>query len=67
MADKRNTPSQTGKGNPSDTGQDKASVKEAKTPEELKKEEEIKKEHTDGGEIPSHLKENANRNPDKQD
>lgn len=64
---KRNTPSQTGKANPSDSGHDKASVKEGKTTDELKKEQDIKKKHTDGGEIPSHLKQDPNRNTDKPD
>ena len=66
----RNTPSQSVKSNPSDPGQDKATIKEGKTTEELKKEEEILKKYTqEGGEVPSHLKKgsNPNRNPDKPD
>jgi len=70
MADKgkRNTSNPQGKGNPSDTGQDKASVKEGKNTKELKKEEEIRNRHMEeGGEIPSHLQKGRNRNPDKPD
>ena len=65
----RNTPSNRRKANPSDSGHDKATIKEGKTTEELKKEEEIRAEHTDDGEIPSHLKRgaNPNRNTDKPD
>ena len=64
---KRNTSSHSGKSNPSDSGHDKATIKEGKTSEELKKEEEIREKHTDGGEIPSHLKKDANTNPNKPD
>lgn len=67
---KRNTSSLRRKGNPSDTGQEKATIKEGKKTEALKKEEEIQEKYTEeGGEIPSHLKKgaNPNRNPDKPD
>lgn len=63
----RNTPSQSRKSNPSDSGHDKAEVKEGKNAEELKNEEEIREKHTDGGEIPSHIEKGANRNPNKPD
>ena len=63
----QNRPSQSRQGNPSDSGHDKATIKEGKNPEELKKEEEIRAEHTDDGEIPSHLEKNSNRNTDKPD
>lgn len=64
---KRNNPSPSGKANPSGSGHDKASIKKGKIAEDLKKEEEIKKKHTDEGEIPSHLKQDPNRNPNKPD
>jgi len=64
-----NNPSPSRKGNPSDTGQDKATIKEGKTTDELKNEEEIIEKHTHDGEIPSHLQRgaNPNRNTDKPD
>lgn len=57
------------KANPSDTGQDKATIKEGKTTDELKNEEEIIEKHTNDGEIPPHLQRgaNPNRNTDKPD
>lgn len=68
--DKRNTSNPQRKGNPSDTGHDKATIKEGKKTEELKKEEEIQEKHIEeAGKIPAHLKKgaNPNRNPDKPD
>lgn len=70
MADKgrRNTSNPQRKANPSDTGQDKASIKEGKNAKALEKEEEIRDKHLEeGGEIPSHLEKGTNRNPDKPD
>ncbi len=54
------------KGNPSDEGQDKASIKKGKSAEELEREEELRNQHLDrDSEIPSHLEKNPNRNEDK--
>jgi len=62
-----NNPSPSRKANPSDTGQDKATLKEGKTTDGLKNEEEIIEKHTNDGEIPSHLQKGTNRNTDKPD
>ena len=67
---RRNTSNPRGKGNPSDTGHDKAAIKKGKTGEDFEKEEEIREKYTDEGEeVPSHLKKrgNPNRNQDKPD
>lgn len=65
----QNMPSNSKQGNPSDSGKDKATIKEGKTADELKNEEEIIERHTNDREVPPHLQRggNPNRNTDKPD
>ena len=65
-----NAPNPQGKGNPSDTGQPKASVKEVNK-EQIKKEGEIQEEYQieDNDQIPKEVMDqsNSNREPQKKD
>jgi hypothetical protein len=67
MSTDKNTPSPQGKSNPSDKGtEDKAAIKKGSSAEEIEKEEELKKKYLEeDGEVPPHLENNPNRNPDK--
>jgi len=67
MSKQKNSPSPQGKSNPSDPGsQDKAAIKKGKSQEEIDKEKELKDKHLEeDGEIPPHMENNPNRNPDK--
>ncbi|HLT08290.1 MAG TPA: hypothetical protein VK014_12240 [Cyclobacteriaceae bacterium] len=67
IEDQNNHPSPSRKANPSDSGRNKAQIKEGKTADELEREDEIRQEHTDKEQIPSHLEKHANRNPNKPD
>jgi len=68
----RNTSSSQGKGNPSDTGQDKAEVKDTKemNDQNLEENQELKEKYTDGAGQPANEKTkvtNINRNTEKED
>jgi hypothetical protein len=67
---RQNNVSPQGKGNPSDTGKEKAQIKDPKnlTKEEMEEEQRIREEYTDGTDQPSTEKtqvKNINRNTDK--
>lgn len=64
-----NNQSPQGKGNPSDSGQDKAQIKDAKDQDQMKREEEIRQKYTEGADEPAQnvRTKNPNRNTDKPD